>query len=50
MDYNHSQGEWSVAYHGIGGGMKGNQLFNSKNSHIINNLLLYLYLIHNLLD
>ena len=39
LDYNHSQGEWSVAYHGIGGGMKGNQLFNSKNSHIINNLL-----------
>ena len=29
LDYNHSKGEWSVAYHGIGGGLKENQLFNS---------------------
>ena len=39
LDYNHSEGEWSVAYHGIGGGLKGNQLFNTKTSHIVNNLL-----------
>ena len=39
LDYDHSQGEWSVAYHGIGGGLKGSQLFNSRTSLIVNNLL-----------
>ena len=39
LDYNNSEDEWSVAYHGIGEGLKGKQLFNSKTSYIINNLL-----------
>ena len=29
IDYNNSKGEWSVAYHGIGSGLKGTQIFNS---------------------
>lgn len=37
IDYNHSKGEWSVAYHGIGSGLQGNQISNS--GLIMNNLI-----------
>ena len=35
LDYNHSQGEWCVAYHGIG---NGSQILNSKESFLTNSL------------
>ena len=37
IDYNHSKGEWSVAYHGIGSGLQGTQISNS--GLIMNNLI-----------
>ena len=40
IDYNHSKGEWNVAYHGIKSGLIGSQLVNSKNNIIKSNLLI----------
>ena len=40
IDYNHSKGEWSVAYHGIKSGLIGNQIFNSKNSIMMSSILI----------
>ena len=40
IDYNHSKGEWNVAYHGIKSGLIGSQLFNSKSNIIMSNILI----------
>jgi hypothetical protein len=40
LDYNHSKGEWSVAYHGIGSGFKGSQIYNYNNNYYLMNSLI----------